>query len=449
MAFTEVNYDGLVGPTHHYGGLSPGNLASQRHAHQPSNPRQAALEGLDKARFLRELGIEQAVMPPQHRPDVDALRRLGFTGRDHEVLAAARREDRSLLACAASASAMWAANAATVSPSPDTADGRVHFTPANLVSQFHRSLEPPATARILQALFPDEAHFAHHEPLPASVRFRDEGAANHNRLAPAFGEPGVELFVFGRDIDDRTAHRPRRFPARQTHDASRAVARAHRLHPQRTLFVQQNPHAIDAGAFHNDVVAVAHLNVMLYHEHAFVQTPTLTTQLRSAYRRLAGAEPLLIQVPNAAVSLPEAIGSYLFNSQLVSRGDGKMVLVCPVECRQRPLTRRFLQELTQSPDNPIADAHFVQVRQSMENGGGPACLRLRVVLSDEQRAAAHDGVFLNEALDGELRAWIGRHYRENLTPDDLADPQLLGESRHALDELTGLFGLGAVYDFQR
>ncbi|MEX0886801.1 MAG: N-succinylarginine dihydrolase [Phycisphaeraceae bacterium] len=449
MPATEINYDGLVGPTHHYGGLSPGNLASQRHAHQASRPRQAAIEGLDKARFLRSLGVAQAIIPPQHRPDIDTLRRVGFTGRDHEVLANARREDRSLLACAASASAMWAANAATVSPGADTHDGRVHFTPANLVSQFHRSLEAPATARTLRALFPDDAHFAHHLPLPASMRFRDEGAANHTRLTGAVGEPGVELFVFGRDIDDRTSHRPRRFPARQTLDASRAVARAHGLHPQRTLFAQQNPAAIDAGAFHNDVVAVGHEHVMLYHEHAFVETPTLTTQLRSAYRRLTQRDPLLIEVPHAEVSLPDAIGSYLFNSQLVTLPDGAMALVCPAECRERPLTHRYLERLEARGDNPIAQVHFVRVRQSMENGGGPACLRLRVVLTDEQRAAAHQGVMLTDELDGKLRAWVERHYREHLSPDDLADPRLLEESRQALDELTTLLDLPGLYDFQR
>ena len=265
----EVNFDGLIGPTHNYAGLSRGNLASQQHRMMVSNPQEAALQGLAKMKFLADLGLKQAVLPPQERPDLQTLRRLGFSGTDGQILDRARREAPMLLAACSSASAMWTANAATVSPGADTADRRVHFTPANLVSQFHRSLEPPTTGAVLRAIFPDEAKFAHHGPLPAAPQLGDEGAANHTRLCAAHGQGGIELFVFGRSGFDSAEQGPRRFPARQTREASEAIARLHQLDPARTVFIRQNPAAIDAGAFHNDVVAVANENVLLYHADAF------------------------------------------------------------------------------------------------------------------------------------------------------------------------------------
>jgi len=81
------------------------------------------------------------------------------------------------------------------------------------------------------------------------------------RLAPSHGEPGVEVFVYGVSAGP--------FPARQHVEASRAVARLHGLDAERTIFVQQSDQAIAAGAFHNDVVAVANERVLFAHEQAF------------------------------------------------------------------------------------------------------------------------------------------------------------------------------------
>ena len=125
MKTVEANFDGLVGPTHNYAGLAYGNLASALNAEKPSNPREAALQGLRKMKALHDLGVPQGVLPPHERPHLPTLRALGFGGKDAEVLGAAHREAPGLLAAASSASAMWVANAATVSPSADAADGRV------------------------------------------------------------------------------------------------------------------------------------------------------------------------------------------------------------------------------------------------------------------------------------------------------------------------------------
>ena len=434
----EVNFDGLVGPTHNYAGLSYGNVASMAHKRSVSSPRQAALQGLMKMKFLADLGLKQAVLPPQERPHVEALRKLGFTGSDADVLAKVQREDPVLLAAVSSSSSMWAANAATVSPSADTADGRVHFTPANLVSLFHRSLEASTTSTVLRAIFASEKHFAHHPPLPPAAQFSDEGAANHTRLTSQHGERGAEIFTFGRVASDSTMPLPKKFPARQTREASQAIARRHGLDPVRTAYVQQNPGAIDAGAFHNDVVAVGNGNVLFFHELTFADRAAAIVDIR----RALGGELRLIEVRDVAVPLADAVSSYLFNSQLVTLPDGNMALIAPVESRENPRTAAYLK------DFPFP-VHFVDVRQSMQNGGGPACLRLRVVLNESEIVAAHPGVFLTDALHGRLKTWIETHYRDELRAEDLADLKLLEESRRALDEVTQILGLRAIYDFQK
>jgi succinylarginine dihydrolase len=444
--YHEVNFDGLVGPTHNYAGLSYGNIASARNKGRVSNPKMAALQGLAKMKRLADLGIRQAVLAPQERPDMAALRALGFTGTDGQVLKAAAEGAPQLLAACCSASAMWTANAATVSPSADTRDGRVHFTPANLLSQFHRSLEAETTGRILRAIFPDEAMFAHHAPLPAATTLADEGAANHIRLTGADGENGVECFVYGRSALAAGEDGPGKFPARQTREASEAVARRHGLKDP-AVFIRQHSAAIDAGAFHNDVVAVANRNVLLYHEQAWKDSAGALRAMRRALKK-HGEELVEIEVKAKQIALEDAVRSYLFNSQIVSRQDGSMVMIAPADCRKVAGARRFLEELP-GMRTPIKAVEYVDVRQSMRNGGGPACLRLRVVLNERELAATKAGIFLTGRLYDQLTGWVKRHYRDRLSVVDLADPKLVEEGRRGLDELSGLLGVGAIYEFQR
>jgi succinylarginine dihydrolase len=438
MNAREVNFDALVGPTHNYAGLAYGNVASIKNKASVSSPRQAALEGLAKMKFLADLGLPQAVLPPQLRPDLPTLRSLGFTGTDAQILEKTWHHDPALLAAVSSSSAMWAANAATLSPSPDTADHRLHISPANLISQLHRSIEPQTTAAILRAIFPTAVH---HPPLPCQARFADEGAANHTRLCQHHSSPGLEIFAYGRDETASTA--PKNFPARQTADASRALARRHQLDPNRTIFLQQNPAAIDAGVFHNDVIAVGNQNVFLCHAQAYLDQPIALSELRSKF-----PAPLhLLEVSSDELTLPEAVETYLFNSQLVTLPDGTMSLIAPAECEHHPRARAVIGRLL-AAGTPLRSVHFISVRQSMRNGGGPACLRLRVVLTDAEFAATHQGVFLTDALHARLVAWVNEHYRDELRAADLADPSLLEECRTALDQLTGIFGLPRLYDFQ-
>jgi succinylarginine dihydrolase len=437
----EFNFDGLVGPTHNYAGLSRGNLASARHFGKLSNPRAAGLEGLEKMRLMTQLGVGQAVLPPAPRPDVGALRRIGFGGSDADVIAAAAQGDGHLLRVSSSASSMWTANAATVVPSCDASDGRAHFVVANLSAMFHRSLEATTTFAVLDRIFADKEHFAVHAALPGGVQFSDEGAANHTRLATTSGT--VHLFGWGRlgfDGDETQG----RYPRRQTLDASLAVARLGNLKEGSLLPWQQSPAGIDAGAFHSDVLAVGSEGFLMLHEHAFVHHRDLLALLRE---RL-GTEFRHVLAMESELPAASAVQSYPFNSQLVTLPDGSMAIVAPSESRESDACRTFLERVI-AEDNPVQAVHYVNVNASMCNGGGPACLRLRVALSPDERAAIGARIFVDDALCDELGDWMTRRYRDRLSGEDLADPALLDETRAALDELTRILCLGSVYEFQK
>jgi succinylarginine dihydrolase len=320
----------------------------------------------------------------------------------------------------------------------------VHFTPANLRSNFHRSIEAPTTARVLKAVFGDAERFVHHAPLPAADLFGDEGAANHTRLCSDYGELGAHLFVYGRCVLDRSHDGPKRYPARQTLEASRTVARLHHLDATRVVFAQQSPFAIDAGVFHNDVVAVGNRHVFFFHEQAFVDQDGLKRELESKVE----ADLHLIEVAAMEVTLEESVATYLFNSQLVTLPTGKMALIVPQECKDTQRVWTYLQKLV--VEHPVIEQiEVVDLRQSMRNGGGPACLRLRVVLTDDEIQNINRATLLDEKLFQRLNAWVDRHYRDRLAEHDLGDPLLLEQSRAALDDLTQLLKLGSIYPFQR
>jgi succinylarginine dihydrolase len=445
MSAEEINFDGLVGLTHHYAGLSFGNMASTANQYRASNPRLAALQGLKKMKALSDLGFKQGVIPPQERPCLNTLRRLGFSGTDAQVISRVSREAPYLLTAVSSASSMWVANAATVSPSADTADGKVHFTVANLNSKFHRAIESRTTAKLLQAMFNDSDYFVHHPQLPSQDLFGDEGAANHNRLCRSYADPGVEVFVYGRQARGSSPE-PQKYPARQTREASEAIARLHRLPESNRVFVQQNPVVIDQGVFHNDVISVSNGPVWLYHQQAFLDPQPVFDDIRRKLEPLS-CEFVPIEVPDVQVSVKDAVDSYLFNSQLLTKTDGQMLMVVPEESHRHPGVWAYLRELVQD-NNPINDVKVFDLRESMCNGGGPACLRLRVVLNEDEQRAVTPGVLLDDLLFRQLSAWIEKHYRDRLTEADLADPMLYTQTCTALDELTRMMGLGSIYPFQ-
>ena len=413
MSVTEINFDGIVGPTHNYAGLSLGNIASASHGGDVSHPRKAALQGVAKMRHNRELGLVQGFLLPLPRPNGGLLHRLGM---------ADAPGPRQLTAAAWSASSMWTANAATVSPAADTSDGRCHLTPANLVTMLHRAQEWPDTKRQLELAFADPRHFAVHDPVVPT--FGDEGAANHMRLCEHHGAAGVEVFVYGRPGG--------RFPARQHEQASRAVARLHGLDPAACVFVEQNPAAIEAGAFHNDVVAVANETVLFAHEHAFADRD-------DAYRRMREAFPPLevVEVPAEAVTLDEAIRTYLFNAQLVTLPDGGMALIVPSECQESASVWAWLEGML-ATNGPIRQVLPVDVRQSMANGGGPACLRLRVVADP---AHIDDRFLLDEATAQRIETVVAEMWPETIAPDQIGDEALARQVFEAREALLGVLNL--------
>ena len=400
---TEINFDGIIGPSHNYAGLSRGNIASASNAGDMSQPRAAALQGIDKMRHNIALGLSQGFFMPLDRPDAPWLETLGTSLDSAET---------HLRAQAWSASSMWAANAATVTPAPDSSDGKCHLTVANLVTMPHRSHEWPGTLAQLRLAFADPA-FAVHGPVPAP--FGDEGAANHMRLCDGHGSPGVEIFVYGVGGG--------RFPARQHLDASKAIARKHGLDPTRTLFIRQSDTAIQGGAFHNDVVAVANERVLFTHETAFEDREDAHAQIRAAF-----PEVEIVEVPSSAVSLPDAIKSYLFNAQLVSLPDGGgMGLVLPTEAREMPSVWTWLEEHV-AGNGPIRRLLPVDVRQSMANGGGPACLRLRVVA---EPATIDPRFMADPAKLDRISEVVAAHWPEAIAPADLASPALVRDVQRA------------------
>ena len=417
----EINFDGIIGPSHNYAGLSLGNIASATHKGDASFPRAAALQGLAKMRGnLERLGV-QGFFVPLPRPNFA----LG------ETLALDGTEAPPIRAAAWSASSMWAANAATVSPAPDTADGLCHITPANLVTMLHRAQEWPDTLAQLALAFADPDHFALHSAVPPT--FGDEGAANHMRLCEGHGAKGVEVFVYGQTGGA--------YPARQHVEASRAVARLHRLDPQHCVFVEQNPAAIAAGAFHNDVVAVANERVLFTHAEAFADQQGAYAAMRAAFPALE-----VVEVPSSAVSLADAITSYLFNAQLVTLPNGgsessTMALIVPEECRENASVWAYAKQMMAS-NGPIRQVIPVDVRQSMANGGGPACLRLRVVADP---AAVDPRFMLDEAKADRIASVIASMWPEQIDPQDIAadggNETLANQVIEAREALLGVLSL--------
>lgn len=445
MSVHEVNFDGLIGPTHNYAGLALGNIASAKYAASIANPKAAAIQGLGKMQLLMQLGLKQAVLPPHERPDLKWLKRLGFTGSPEQIIDKVYRTDPNLLAACYSASSMWVANAATVSPSIDTQDHRVHLTPANLSSCFHRHQEAKLTRKILAKIFHDDRYFMVHDYLPCSDEFADEGAANHLRLCPSHNKAGIEIFVYGRQGFRRGIRpTPKRFPARQTYDACRAVSRLHGLSPAKLMFVQQNPDAIDQGVFHNDIIALSHQQILFFHELSFHKANQVIAELE----KKVDFQIDLIQVSAQELSITDVVKSYLFNSQLITTPNQDNLLIAPIECRYNKKVSQYIEKLI-AGDNPIKQVKFVDIRESMHNGGGPACLRLRIVLTLAQLQAIHQGVLLTEVLYQQLINWVQRYYRDRLAVDDLRDPQLMKENQEALEQLTKLLKLNAIYSFQQ
>lgn len=447
--FTEINIDALVGPTHHFGGLGVGNVASQQHAYRTSRPREAALQGLRKAALVASLGVPQYIFLPPPRPRLKWLHELGLgvDSTEHlssEQLSAALQIAPQAFSAAFSCAFMWAANMATVSAACDCRDRRLHITPANLISSWHRASESTERAIDLKRLLGLQDNCTIHPPLSSIVPLRDEGAANHMRLSDPTGKIGFNIFVYGDDSE--LASHDWKFLPRQTRAACEAIARRHQLDPARTFFLQQHPAAISAGVFHNDVIATSHASLLIHHELAFYDAEQQLQRLDESFRQTTGAPLLRMEISNSDLPIDEAVQSYFFNSQVItphthtsSNHTSQMVLISPQQCQRIASTGRLIERLVASSDNPIEEVHYVSLEQSMAGGGGPACLRLRIPLAHDDIERLPRQLRLDRLLEERLAVAIERWYPESLELTDLCSVAFVRELSQISDHLQKIF----------
>lgn len=433
----EWQFDGIVGPTHNYAGLALGNLAASGNKGKVANPRIAALQGLEKMIFVRDLGMPQAFLPPHYRPLIGELRRLGFGGDIGMMLDSACRVAPSLLAAVYSSSFMWAANAATVTSSVDNNDGRLHLTTANLASHYHRAIEADFHRRSLRHIFHNETLFMINNYIRPCESFGDEGAANHMVINQNHHKSGTSIFVYGQSPN--ITFNQQKYPARQQRLASESIARLHGLSPDRCLFLQQSPEAIDRGVFHNDVIAMNTTSRMIIHQDALI--PEHRNQLLAYSKKLPDFR--LREVTSAELSVEEAVKTYFFNSQMLELPDRKFAIVAPSECMNNAAVWGLVSSL--KSEGVLDDIHYLNLRESMCNGGGPACLRLRIVMTAEQEASFHQGVVLTDDIYTKLVAWVKQHYRDHLTFDDFRDPEFINELDQAYAAFEALVGIPDLY----
>jgi succinylarginine dihydrolase len=432
----EWQFDGLVGPTHNYAGLALGNLAAQNNAGAASNPRLAALQGLEKMRFVRDLGVPQAFVPPHYRPIISELERLGFRGTIGEILQKTANYSPALVASVFSSSFMWTANAATITPSCDSKDGKLHITPANMSSHYHRAIESEFTYKLLERIFHNKQKFSVHNYFFHQDILGDEGAANHMLACLNHGLQGMHFFVYGES--HKQAIKPKKFPARQKLFASESVVRLHKINQDSCMYLQQSPEVIDAGVFHHDVIGMNTTRRMIVHEQSF--TPEDQKRFREMMGSIEGMR--YREIASRELSVANAVSTYLFNSQLLDLGDDRFALVAPSEAQDNDASRRVVQALIN--EGVLTEVHYKNLRESMRNGGGPACLRLRVVMTEDEAAAIHPGVILTDAKYNALKQWIENHYRDRLTAEDFRDPTFvdeLNEAYMALEKVVDMPGL--------
>jgi len=134
-----------------------------------------------------------------------------------------------------------------------------------------------------------------------------------------------------------------------------------------------------------------------------------------------------VEVPASDVPLADAIRSYLFNAQLVTPPDGQPTLIVPSEARETPTVWRWLEQHV-AGNGPIRRVEVVDVRQSMANGGGPACLRLRVVADP---ATVDPRFLVDERKLDLIGGVIARTWPEQIHHEELQQPALIADIERA------------------
>lgn len=433
----EVNLDSLIGLGHHFGGLSPGNLASTTHKNELSNPQAAALQGLEKAWLLQTITSRQLLLPPLLRPHESLLQTAGFIGSYESAMARALEVEPDLVSAIWSSSFVWTANLGIFTPSCDSASGKSHLTLANLCTNLHRSLESGERFESLQKWLSGAINV--HAPLPSSLSLADEGAANHTRFFSLTNpECGLHHFVYGLSPEG-TPHSQKTsiYPARQSLRAAQWIARRHELIENHVMYTQQNPNVIDQGVFHNDVICTGHGSFLLCHEQAFVHGMNEVDLLRRRFQELTGDALCVELVSSQQLSVELAVKTYLFNSQLVLTPQGP-VIIAALECERHPQTYTLLQDLKQRWS--LAGLYFVDLTQSMHNGGGPACLRLRLPMKPSQYQKL-SAFHLTPKRYQQLKTLIEKDYPTQLTKSMLIDKSYRDHAVAVQEKILQIFGL--------
>ena len=425
-----VNFDALIGPTHNYAGLGEGNLASINNSNNISYPKNAALQGIEKMWDIQnschDANTIQAVLPPQDMPNIHFLRELGFAGTFEKVMKDVIEKAPEYLIEIYSASSMWAANWATITSSANSVDGKINITPANMITNVHRSMEARKNELMLKQIFSNKDLFTVHPRLPQCLDFADEGAANHMYIG------NVDVFVYGKG---KGVKKTSKFLSRQGKRASECLS----LKSKDNILVCQNPKIIDQGVFHNDVIATSHGNKLLLHEEAYVDQKKFLKKLKNKVTDLK-----VYEVSSKQMSVKQSVKSYLFNSQIVDDYMGMQWLIAPIECSENVYAQKVIEDMLAK--RFIYRVKYVDVRQSMSNGGGPACLRLRMPINQEERLhILKKGIILDYRLYSELKEWVNKHYRDELHPKDLLDINLANECSTALHELTQILKLQVIF----
>jgi len=452
----EVQFDGIIGPTHHFGGLGVGNVASLASRAKESYPRAAALEGAAKMDLVASLGIPQFFLPPLVRPNWDFLVRCGLIdskqrfdrAKQVEALRRCAEESPMLLSAAYSSSFMWTANAGTFCPGTDASDGVSRLVLANLSSSLHRGMEAVERYQQFSDLFRGCEKVQVCLPIPAVDPLRDEGAANHMRFAAPHAMQsslGLHVFVHGISHHGISHHGASNLPevrhgggavdgagtvsslgnsfrSRQSSLASHAVSNFMRLPVGQRIYALQSRKAIDAGVFHNDVIATSNRNLFLYHADAFENGDRIVDEILASYEKLFGEPIYSIRINADSIPLNEAVQTYLFNSQIVSLPNGGMHMVCPAHCEQSSAVRELIGSWVRDARNPICGVNYVHLNESMANGGGPACLRLRMdwptgwLTGSSMPSLAK--YRWDDGASQKIKDWIARFYPERLVFED-------------------------------
>ncbi|SEI00219.1 succinylarginine dihydrolase [Rheinheimera pacifica] len=406
MSDLQLNISELPGPTFMYSGLSKDNVASVQNKHLVANPLKFAQLSLQRMRLLLDEGVPQVIFPPHRRPDMQALEVCGFTGDMSHMISSADKFSNGYLESLLAASSVWTANAATVTPSADSEDGKVHITTANLNSHYHRSIEASQTHAKLARLFSDDKFFCLHQALPGHSRFSDEGAANHMRFHVEAENRGLNVFVYSNDPDN-----PEFVQGRQTLWASKAICQLHALPDSKVLLQKQSKEAISRGIFHNDIISMNSHDLLVFHQQAYEDHESLI-------EKLMAQGICCVEIKAEEFSLEHALKTYFFNSEFISGKDGGLVLVMSKSCQHDAKVQVQLDRIQTAYSKEIKTM-YVDLDDSLRNGGGPACLRLRVQLNQEQFSAIPSQFLLTQNKLEALQEVVTRFYRESLSYEDV------------------------------